>query len=90
MAEAGTPVPGAANSCAEYAPEPSPETKQKDVFWFALEESQPLFCFAGIWTEFRGRSRHQVEADAGPSPRLRFSYTFPTASSSRSIRRRCL
>jgi hypothetical protein len=43
-----------ANSFAEYAPEPNPETKKKDVIWFALDNSRPLFCFAGIWTEFKG------------------------------------
>jgi putative SOS response-associated peptidase YedK len=42
-----------ANSLAEYAPEPNPETKKKDVVWFALNEDRPLFAFAGIWTEFR-------------------------------------
>jgi putative SOS response-associated peptidase YedK len=30
-----------ANSFAEYAPEPNPETRKKDVVWFALEESRP-------------------------------------------------
>ena len=43
-----------ANSFSEYAPEPSPETKEKDVVWFALNDDRPLFAFAGIWTEFRG------------------------------------
>src|SRR5262249_20842830 len=50
-----------ANSFAECASEPNPETKQKDVVWFALDESRPLFTFAGIWTEFKGvraRSRN--------------------------------
>jgi putative SOS response-associated peptidase YedK len=42
-----------ANSFAEYAPESNPETKKRDVVWFALNENQPLFAFAGIWTEFR-------------------------------------
>jgi putative SOS response-associated peptidase YedK len=42
------------NSFAEYAPEPNPETKKKDVFWFALSEDRPVFAFAGIWTEFKG------------------------------------
>jgi putative SOS response-associated peptidase YedK len=32
------------NSFAEYAPEPNPETKKKDVVWFALDEGRPLFC----------------------------------------------
>jgi putative SOS response-associated peptidase YedK len=43
-----------ANSFSEYAPEPNPLTKKKDVVWFALNEDRPLFAFAGIWTEFRG------------------------------------
>src|ERR1700709_1812150 len=42
------------NSFAEYAPEPNPETKKKDVVWFALNDDRPLTAFAGIWTEFRG------------------------------------
>jgi putative SOS response-associated peptidase YedK len=39
-------------SFAEYAPEPNPETKKKDVVWFALSEDRPSTAFAGIWTEF--------------------------------------
>jgi hypothetical protein len=33
-----------ANSFAEYAPEPNPETKKKDVVWFALNEDRPPFA----------------------------------------------
>ncbi|MFY9954118.1 SOS response-associated peptidase family protein, partial [Bradyrhizobium sp.] len=33
-----------ANSFAEYAPEPNPETKKKDVVWFALDDARPLFA----------------------------------------------
>lgn len=36
-----------ANSFAEYAPEPNPETKKKDVLWFALDESRTLFLLCG-------------------------------------------
>jgi putative SOS response-associated peptidase YedK len=43
-----------ANSFAEYAPASNPETKKKDVVWFALNEDRPLFAFAGIWTTFHG------------------------------------
>ena len=43
-----------ANSFAEYAPEPNPETKKKDVVWFALNDDRPLTAFAGLWTEFKG------------------------------------
>jgi len=34
-----------ANSFSEYAPEPTPETKKKDVVWFALDDDRPLFAF---------------------------------------------
>jgi putative SOS response-associated peptidase YedK len=37
-----------ANSFAEYAPEPNPETKKKDVVWFALNGDRPLFAFGGL------------------------------------------
>src|SRR5205823_7310774 len=30
------------NSFAEYAPEPNPEIKKKDVVWFALNDDRPL------------------------------------------------
>jgi putative SOS response-associated peptidase YedK len=43
-----------ANSFAEYAQEPNPETKKKDVVWFALNEDRPLFAFGGIRTEIKG------------------------------------
>jgi putative SOS response-associated peptidase YedK len=33
-----------ANSFTEYAPEPNPETKKKDVVWFALNDDRPLFA----------------------------------------------
>lgn len=47
----------AANSFAEYAPEPNPETKKKEVVWFALNDDQPLFAVAGVWTELKGDRR---------------------------------
>jgi len=54
-------------SFAEYAPEPNPETKKKDVVWFALNDDRPLFAFAGIWTEFRG-DRDEAKALQRPLP----------------------
>jgi hypothetical protein len=46
------PLSGAGKqSFAEYAPEPNPETKKKDVVWlvwFAINEDRPPFAFAGI------------------------------------------
>jgi putative SOS response-associated peptidase YedK len=62
------------NSFAEYAPEPNPETKKKDVVWFAINDDRPLTCFAGIWTEFQGRARNEIEADSGDAQRLRLPH----------------
>src|ERR1700721_1140414 len=65
-----------ANSFAEYAPEPNPDTKKKDVVWFAIDDNRPLFCFAGIWTTFNGDG-----GTKSPGPHLvyRFLTTSPNA-----------
>jgi putative SOS response-associated peptidase YedK len=56
------------NSFAEYAPEPNPETKKKDVVWFAVNEDRPLLAFAD---HLQRRSRDEVEADPWPASGLR-------------------
>lgn len=68
-----------ANSFAEYAPEPNPETKKKDVVWFALDESRPLFCFAGIWTMFNGDRGTKSKPIPGPHQVYGFLTTAPNA-----------
>jgi putative SOS response-associated peptidase YedK len=50
-------------SFAEYAPEPNPETKKKDVVW-------PLFAFGGLWTEFKGDRGTKSKPIPGHSPGL--------------------
>ena len=45
LAEAGEPVPCPRHSFAEYALKPNPETKKKDVVWFALDNERSLFAF---------------------------------------------
>jgi putative SOS response-associated peptidase YedK len=55
-----------ANSFSEYALAPNPETKKKDVVWFALDDDRPLFAFAGIWTEFRGDRGTKSKPVPGP------------------------
>ena len=55
-----------ANSFAEYAPEPNPETKKKDVVWFALNEHRPLFAFGGLWTTFNGDRGTKSKPIPGP------------------------
>jgi putative SOS response-associated peptidase YedK len=67
-----------ANSFAEYAPEPNPETK-KDVACFALNEDRLLFAFAGIWTEFKGDRGTKSEPVPGPHLVYGFLTTAPNA-----------
>jgi putative SOS response-associated peptidase YedK len=55
-----------ANSFSEYNDKPNPASLKnpdgtkhamagkKDVVWFALDPSRPLFSFAGIWTDWTG------------------------------------
>jgi putative SOS response-associated peptidase YedK len=52
-----------AKSFAEYEPEPNPETKKKDVVWFALSEDRPL-------DHVQWRPLHQVKADPGTASGL--------------------
>jgi putative SOS response-associated peptidase YedK len=68
-----------ANSFAEYAPAPNPQTKKKDVVWFALNEDRPLFTFAGIWTEFKGDRGTKSKPVPGPHLVYGFLTTSPNA-----------
>lgn len=43
-----------ATSFSEYSQEVDPETGKKPLHWFALNDKEPLFFFAGIWTEWIG------------------------------------
>jgi putative SOS response-associated peptidase YedK len=79
MAEAGKPVSGAVQHLAEYAPEPNPETKKKDVVWFALSDDRPLAAFAGIWTEYRGDRGKRSKPIPGPHLVYGFLTTEPNA-----------
>jgi hypothetical protein len=67
------------NSFAEYTPEPNPETKKKDVVWFALNEDRPLAAFAGIWTEYRGDRGTKSKPIPGPHLVYGFLTTAPNA-----------
>ncbi|GLH77030.1 DUF159 family protein [Bradyrhizobium sp. SSBR45G] len=67
------------SSFSEYAPEPNPVTKKKDVVWFALDDSRPLFAFAGIWTEFKGERGTKSKPIPGPHLVYGFLTTEPNA-----------
>jgi hypothetical protein len=51
--------------------QPNPETKKKDVVWFALNDDRRLTAFAGIWTEFKGDRGTKSKTIPGAVPRLR-------------------
>jgi putative SOS response-associated peptidase YedK len=67
------------NSFAEYAPEPNPETKKKDVVWFALADDRPLTVFAGIRTTFNGDRGTKSKPVAAPHQVYGFLTTSPNA-----------
>ena len=77
VAAVDTLVP--ANRFAEYAPEPNPETKKKDVVWFGINNDRPLTAFAGIWTEFRGDRGTKSKPIPGPHLVYGFLTTSPNA-----------
>jgi putative SOS response-associated peptidase YedK len=76
-----------ANSFAEYAP--NPNTKKKDVVWFAINEDRPLFAFAGIWTEFKGDRSTKSKPIHGPHLVYGFLTLHRMPSSNRSIPKPC-
>src|ERR1700722_8000712 len=43
-----------ATSFCEPTTEPDPATGKKDWVWFALNDTRPLFFFAGLWCEWEG------------------------------------
>ena len=48
----------------EYSDQPDAETGRKRPCWFALDDTTPLFAFAGLWRPWhgmRGTSRNKVE-----------------------------
>jgi hypothetical protein len=59
----------------------SPETKKKDVVWFALNDDRPLFAFGGIWTEFRGD--RGTKSKPIPGPHLVYGFLTGTERSGR-------
>jgi putative SOS response-associated peptidase YedK len=49
------------------------------VVWFALNESRPLFSFAGIWTTFHGDRGTKSKPVPGPHQVYGFLTTAPNA-----------
>ena len=67
------------NSFAEYALGPNPETKKKDVVWFALGDDRPLTACVGLWTEFKWDRGTKLKPVPGPHLVYGFDTTVPNA-----------
>ncbi|GLK85972.1 SOS response-associated peptidase [Ancylobacter defluvii] len=66
-------------SFSEYAPEPNPATRRRDIVWFALGEQRPLGFFAGLWTPWHGMRGTRAEQVAGPHELFGFLTCAPNA-----------
>jgi hypothetical protein len=72
-------VPEAMDPVVSYLISANPETKKKDVVWFALNDDRPPFAFAGIWTEFKGDRGTKSKPIPGPHLVYGFLTTVPNA-----------
>src|SRR5437588_580704 len=79
-----------ANSFAEYAPETNPETRKKDVVWFALDDRRPLFCLPASGPNSRAIAARSPNRYQGLISSTAFSRRRRTPSCSPFIRRPCL
>lgn len=66
-------------SFSEYAPEPNPLTGKKDIAWFALDRSRPLFAFAGLWRPWSGTRGTKAKPVEGDHLLYSFLTTVPNA-----------
>jgi SOS response associated peptidase (SRAP) len=79
LIEAREPLPGAVQQLRRMRSRADPETKKKDVVWFALTDDRPLTCFAGIWTTFKGDRGTKSKPIPGPHNVYGFLTTAPNA-----------
>lgn len=68
-----------ATAFSEYGQKPDPVTKRKPLHWFALNESRPLFFFAGIWTPWTGIRGSMRTPRTGEHQLFAFLTTQPNA-----------
>jgi putative SOS response-associated peptidase YedK len=67
------------DTVVSYLISANPETKKKDVVWFALNADRPLFAFGGLWTEFKGDRGTKSKPIPGPRLVYGFLTTSPNA-----------
>ncbi|MDN5567654.1 MAG: SOS response-associated peptidase family protein [Paracoccus sp. (in: a-proteobacteria)] len=68
-----------ATSFSEYGQKPDPATKRKPLCWFALNDEQPLFVFAGLWTDWQGVRGSNRSPRVGDHKLFGFLTTEPNA-----------
>jgi putative SOS response-associated peptidase YedK len=79
LAQAGEPVLGSGQQLRRVRAGAEPDTKKKDVVWFALSDDRPLFAFAGMWTTFNGDRGTKSKPVPGPHQVYGFLTTSPNA-----------
>ena len=67
------------NSFAEYAPEPNPETKKKDVVWFAINDDRPLSASRASGPSSRAIAAPSQSRSPGRTASMAFSPPSPNA-----------
>lgn len=68
-----------ATAFSEYGQKPDPVTGRKPLHWFALDETRPLFFFAGIWTPWQGTRGSMKTPRAGEHQLFAFLTCEPNA-----------
>jgi len=66
-------------SFSEYAPKPDPATGRKDIVWFSIDETRPLFAFAGLWRPWTGTRGTKAKPVEGEHLLYSFLTTEPNA-----------
>jgi SOS response associated peptidase (SRAP) len=79
LAQAREPMLGALQQLRRICARAEPETKKKDVVWFALSDDRLLAAFAGIWTTFKGDRGTKSKPVPGPHQVYGFLTTAPNA-----------
>lgn len=76
VAQAGEPLPSPRQQLRRVCAGAEPGDQEESVVWFALNETRPLFAFAGMWTMFNGDRGTKSK----PVPGLHQVYGFLTTS----------
>jgi hypothetical protein len=77
LVEARAPLPGAGETASPSTLRIQTGDQEKGVVWFGLDDSRPLFCFADIWTEFKGHRGTKSRTVPGPHLVYGFLTTAP-------------